>query len=441
MSKVSRGHLLRLLGASFGVAVGVGEMIGSGILRSPSIIAASLHDTGAILFLWGLGALHALLGANVFAELATALPRAGGAYVYAHRAFGDIGGLVVGWTIFVSHLAGIAAACVVFADFVGMLWPPAAAHPAFIAIAIQLFLYSANAIGLREGRAMQEATSLLKALMLFAFVGAALWLVPPIAVGDSAATRLAPAGFAAFVGAYQLIRGAYTGWDAPVYFAEENVEPARSIPRALLLGLAVTAMIYVLVNAALLYALGTAGTASSGLPFAVVLNAVSGTLASTLFVIGAMITVLSCANANIMIAPRVLFALSRDRLLPAVLQDVNEGGSPYFGFLLTAAITIALAATGGFRLVFGLIGILTSGAGLLTGIAFFVLRRREPDLPRPFRAFLFPWLPALLVGIDGTLLVLFAATDRRGAIFAACLCLLCAPLGLIGRRTRGRPPA
>ena len=130
----SRGHLLRLLGVTFGVAVGVGEMIGSGILRSPSVIAASLHDSGAILALWSLGAVHAFLGANIMAELGTAVPRAGGAYVYAHRAYGDVGGLVVGWSIFASHLAGIAAASVVFADFLGLLWPPAAAHTAAVAI-------------------------------------------------------------------------------------------------------------------------------------------------------------------------------------------------------------------------------------------------------------------------------------------------------------------
>ncbi len=439
MSK--RGHLLRLLGAGFGVAVGVGEMIGSGILRSPSAIAASLHDTGAILALWSLGALHALLGVNIIAELSTALPQDGGPYVYARRAYGDVGGLVVGWTVFTSHLAGIAAASVVFANFLGLLWPAAATHTAVVAIGIQLLLYAANSIGLREGRAMQEVTSFVKALLLLAFIGAALWLVPANGPQTGFPVQLAPVGFIAFIGAYQLIKGAYSGWDAPAYFAEENVSPLKSIPRALLVGLALTATIYVLVNAALLYALGPGGTAASDLPFAIVLHRLGGAWISTLFVIGAMVTVTSCANANIMVAPRVLLALSRDRLLPGALQQVNEGGSPYAGFVLTAAISIALASTGAFRLVFGLIGILTSLSGLLVDISFFVLRRREPDLPRPFRAVLSPWLPALLAVIDGVLLVLFAATDRQGAAFAAALCLLCVPLGLIAQRARRRASA
>lgn len=434
------GHLLRLLGVGFGVAVGVGEMIGSGVLRSPSVIAASLHDMGVILALWSFGALHVLLGVNIFAELGTTLPQAGGAYVYARRAYGDVGGLVVGWTIFTSHLAGIAAASVVFADFLALLWPRASGHTAILAIGIQLLLYGANVIGLREGRAMQGVTSLVKTLLLLSFVGAGFWLAktsPPANLPGPAAAG----GFLALVGAYQMIKGAYSGWDASAYFAEENVTPSRSIPRALLFGLVVTATIYLLVNTALLMALGTAGTASSDLPFAIVLNRVAGSWASLVFVIGAMVTVTSCANANIMVAPRVLFALSRDRLLPGALQEVNEGGSPYFGFALTAAISIALASTGAFRLVFGLIGILTSLAGFLIDIAFFVLRRREPDLPRPFRAILSPWLPALLAAIDGMMLVLFAATDHLGAAFAGALCVLCVPLGVLAQRARLRAAA
>jgi APA family basic amino acid/polyamine antiporter len=427
------------LGATFGVAVGVGEMIGSGILRSPSVIAASLHESGIIILLWSLGALHALLGANVLAELGTALPKAGGPYVYARRAFGDIAGLVVGWTNFGSHLAGIAAASVVFADFLALLWPAAAAHTAIVAVALQLLLYTSNAIGLREGRALQETTSFAKALLLAAFIGAAFWLgAAPRTAAAPVAFHFAPVGILAYVGAYQLIAGAYAGWSAPVYFAEENVAPSSSIPRALLYGLLITGALYILVNAALLFALGTEGTAMSNLPFAAVLQRVGGVSVSTLFVIGAMVTVTSCANANIMVAPRILFALSRDRLLPGALQEVNQGGSPFYGFALTAVISLVLATTGAFRLVFGLIGTLNALSGVITNVSFFALRLREPALPRPFRAILSPWLPALLVLIDGGLFVLFAASDLQGAIVAAALCAVCVPFALVAHRTRAR---
>lgn len=432
-----RGHLLRLLGAGFGVAVGIGEMIGSGILRSPSVVAGTLHDSGMIIALWSFGALHALLGANITAEMGTALPRAGGGYVYAQRAFGDIPGLVVGWTVYASHLAGIAAASVVFADFLGLIWPPASAHTASVAVALQCILYGLNAVGLREGRFVQAVTSLVKGLLLAAFVCAALWVGVH---GDIARARnsghAAALGLFAYVSAYQLIAGAYAGWQSPVYFAEENVAPERSIPRALLFGILIAGGLYVLVNAALLFALGTTGTAASSLPFTGVLQRVGGASMSLVFLVGGMVTVTSCANANIMVAPRILFALSRDRLLPSALQAVNAGGSPYLGFAMTAGLSLILATTGGFRLVFGLIGTLNQLSGLITDVAFFALRYRAPNLPRPFRAFLSPWLPVLLVVLDAVLLVLFAASDRKGAMVAASLCLLCVPLGLVARRPR-----
>lgn len=431
------GALLRILGVSFGVAVGVGMMIGSGILASPSEIARHVPNAGWIVALWVLGALHAALGANVVAELATALPKAGGAYVYAHRALGDVGGLIVGWANWISTLAGIAAASVAFAAFLGQLWPESRQFAIAISLLLQVLIYGPNMLGLREGRVLQEATSLLKALMLLAFAIAALAIA-----GEMPAARTLPAatsaiGWVALVGAYQMVRGAYAGWEAPVYFSEENEAPARSIPRALGLGLLLTAALYISVNMALLWALGVEGTARSVLPFTTVLMHFGGEVPAIVFALGAMITVASCANANVMSAPRVLFALSRDRLLPHALQSVNAGGSPTLAFAMSAAASIALVCVvRDFGQIFRLIGTLNSLAGILVGASIFVLRAREPDLPRPFRAYLYPFLPAVVLIVDAALLVLFLSADAKGAYVAAALALACIPFALIARRAR-----
>jgi amino acid transporter len=265
-------------------------------------------------------------------------------------------------------------------------------------------------------------------------VFAAAWLVP--SQGAAALTTMPPIGFAALIGAYQLIKGAYAGWDAAIYFSEESVAPSRSLPRAVFIGIAVTAFLYVAVNAMLLHVLGIAGTASSPLPFATVLSRVAGHGASLLFALGGMIIVIGCANANIMLAPRVLYALARDRLLPGVFESVNAGGSPYVAFLLSAIVSMALASTGAFALVFGLIATLSTMAGVIVEISYFVIRWREPELVRPYRAILYPWLPALALAIDIVLLVLFAANDHRGALFAAGMCALCIPLAFLARRAR-----
>ncbi|HUO92311.1 MAG TPA: APC family permease [Rhizomicrobium sp.] len=438
-ARASHGNLLRILGVAFGVAVALGNTIGAGILRSPAAIAVSVQSGQIILLLWFAGALHAALDANLFVEMGTALPKVGGPYVYARRALGDVAGLVVGWSIWCSKLAGIAAGAVSFANFFAILVPAAEPRQAGIAIAVQLVLYGANVLGLREGRALQQATSFLKAGALLLFAIVAVFAVPAqaAAVLPSPQTAITWTGIAL---AYQLIRGAYSGWDAPVYFLEESHAPARTLPRALFAGLLVSSALYLIVNAALLYSLGVRGVAASALPFMTVLQGAAGSFASALFAIGAMITVLSMANANIMSSPRILLALSRDRLLPQQLGFVNAGGSPQLALLMTAIGSLALAATGSFIFVFGLIGTLDTVSGVLVIIAFFALRRREPRLERPFRALGYPVLPAVALAIEIFLLVLFNAADKRGFLAVIGLSALCVPLAWIARRSRMDDP-
>lgn len=434
-----RRHLLKVLGVTFGVAVSVGEAIGSGILRSPSIIAAAAPGIGLILGLWFLGAVQSFLQANILAEFATALPKSGGNYIYARRAYGkvygDVAGLVVGWTIWLSKNAGAAAASVSFAEFLPLLVPAAGSHKIAVALAMQIALYAANIAGLREGRALQESTSFIKALMLLAFVVAAVvWVAP------SEPAQSLPAGptlsWAGIVTAYQLILGAYAGWSSPVYFAGENAHPEKTIPKALGYGIALTAVLYLGVNWALLHALGAHGAASSPLPFTVVLGHIGGALPPVAFALTAMITVASCANANIMSAPRILYALAEDGLLPRAVTRVNAGGSPTVSFLLTAAVTLALAATGGFALVFGLIATLNTVSAIIVEAGYFRLRWKEPDLARPFRAIGYPALPALALAIDVVLMFLFSSNDAVGGAVTLAMILLCIPFAIVARRAR-----
>lgn len=434
----SRHHLLKILGITFGVAVAVGDMLGSGILRAPSSIAAAVPDAALIMGLWLFGAVHVAITANVFTELGTALPKSGGAYIYAQRAFGDIGGLIVGWSSWLAFVAGIAAAAISFANFLPLIWPWAASHTIGVALAMQIALFGANMLGLREGRTLQELTSLWKASMLALFCVAAVIFTPSSQPSPVMAAAGAPVlGFMAAVGAYQLIRGAYAGWDTPLFFAEEIVDPGRDIPRSIYIGLAITAVLYLGVNGSLLYALGVHGVSATPLPFTIVVNAF-GKVVAVLFALTAMITVASCANANIMGGPRIIYALARERLLPRSFENVNAGGSPSAAMLLTAIFCLGVTLTGTFNLVFGLIGTMNAFAGVIITIGFFILRRREPDLPRPYRAFLYPLLPIVALILDTVTLLLYSAADTTGILFAIGLCLACIPFALIARRGRIR---
>jgi amino acid transporter len=431
-------HLLKILGVTFGVAVAVGEIIGSGILRSPSIIANTVPSVSLILGLWILCGVHSWLGANVFAELGTAMPRTGGPYIFARRAYGDVAGLVVGWSNWLAKLAGIAAASVSFAEFLPLIWPAAGQHKIAVATALQLALYGANITGLREGRAVQETTTLIKSLMFLIFIViAAVIVVPP---EPQRVLPLAPTlQWVSIVLAYKLIIGAYAGWPAPLFFSGENVAPEKSIPKALFYGVIITAALYIAINAALLHALGLHGVAASPLPFMTVLGQFGGPLPSLLFALTALVTVASCANANIMSSPRILFALAEDGLLPRIMTRLNSGGSPTVSFLFTAVGTIVLAASGEFALVFGLIATLNTVSAVVIESGYFVLRRREPTLARPFRAIGYPLLPALVLALDTALLVIFVSADRVGTIAAVGMVLLCIPFAFFMRRAAVPP--
>jgi len=437
----NRGELLHILGVSFGVAVAVGAMIGAGILRAPSLIAREVPDARLILALWTVALVHAALEANVVAELGTAMPRAGGPYVFVHRAFGDVGGLAVGWTMWMQRLASTAALSVAFADFLAMLWPAAQRALPAVAVAMQVAMFGANFAGLREGRAIQEITSLLKALALAAFCVAAFAIVAPLRATASPIPHMSLlVGWAGLVAAYQLIVGAYSGWYEPAFFSEECKAPGRSLPRAMAIGLLLTAILYIAINGALLHALGVAGIAASSLPFTPVLARIGGSFAATAVAVFAMLSVASCTNAGIMSAPRVLLALSRDRLLPPIFQRVNAGGSPTVAIAATAVGAIAVALTGSFSLAFGLIATLQSASFILVILALFVLRRREPGLARPYRVILYPWAPLLALVIDMALLALFLNANWTAGVYAALLWLLCIPFAILARRARGALP-
>ncbi|HEV2651904.1 MAG TPA: APC family permease [Rhizomicrobium sp.] len=441
VEQAGRGHLLRILGVGFGVAVAIGGMIGSGILRTPNLMALDVPSIPIILGLWLLGAIDAALGVNVFAEMAAAIPSAGGAYDYARRTFGDVLGLIVGWSNWLACLAGIAAAAISFSNFLPLIWPATASHTTGVSLGILFALFGANLLGLREGRALQESTSFIKAIMLVAFCIAAALFTPAVQVPTHASMAHA-LGLAGIVGAYQLVRGAYAGWESPVYFGEETVNPGLVIPRAMLAGLVFTSLLYLCVNAALLYALGLDGTAASPLPFTAVL-AYLGSAAGPLFALTAMITVASCANSNIMSAPRIMYAMAEHGLLPSAFSWVSKGGSPYVALGLTALVAIGLALSGAFEIVFGLIGTMIGVMGIVVTAALFAARRREPGLARPFMAIGYPYLPALWLILQLVLLLLFSISDVRGILFAVGLSLACIPLALIARRgkaARDRQP-
>src|SRR5258708_4196952 len=173
MPPPSGGKLLRILGVGFGVAVGIGSTVGVGILRNPGGVAAQLGSAWPIMLAWGLGGVYCLLGANYLAELATMIPKAGGLYVYAHRAFGDCGGFVVGWSDWINQTLSLAYISIVFGEYAATLFAPNLAGGKLIfGVSVLVAITIVNLIGLRAGSETQKITSFIKALALLGFVAA-----------------------------------------------------------------------------------------------------------------------------------------------------------------------------------------------------------------------------------------------------------------------------
>ena len=418
------GGLLRILGVGFGLAGAVGGTIGAGILRTPGLVAGALGLPALVLGAWLLGGLYALLGAVCVAELASALPEAGGWTVYARRTFGPLAGFTVGWIDWIGHCVGLAWVAVTLGEYGLALLPPTltTAPPLLIVRAIAiggLALFALiQLLGVRAGGTTLQLLSLAKAVAFLALVAAcfligappppdpaALALVaaapPPPVPADAAALALAA------VPALQAVITTYDGWHSPIYFAEEFEDAAADLPRSLIGGLLAVLAIYLLVNLALLHVLPIGALAGSTLPAADAARLLAGSGGARAITGLALLSLLGLIGATTMGAPRILYGLAEARLTHPALARVNAGGTPTVAVVLTALAAAGLALAGSFQRLLAIAAVIYVALYAIGIVCLIVLRRREPDLPRPFRAWGWPW--SAVVVLAGSLLFLAGA--------------------------------
>ncbi len=437
-----RSHLLRILGVGFGIAVGIGATIGGGILRTPGDIAAWVGTPQWLVAVWLLGGIYALLCANSLAELATLLPRAGGWYVYSQQAFGQRVGFIVGCCDWTMQAVANAYLAVAFGEFIGELFPAAAFEGPVLAVAGMFTLTLLNILGLRSGSRTQTLTSLVKAAALLALVGGCFWVAPGTASPAASAGPL-PAGPGLSLGllmAMQAVLNTYDGWYAPIYFAEEDQDPARDLPRSMAGTVLSCVVIFLLVNAAFVHSLGMGGLQHARMPAADASLAVFGAYGRQAVLAISVITVISTINANLLTGPRVLYGMARDRLLPAGLASVNRGGTPAWALLLCALASTALIFSGTLETLIQIDSVLFVGVYASGFASLLLLRHRAPQLPRPYRAWWYPWSTLCVLG--ASLLFLLAAVigDLRHSLFTLLLVLASLLASLIFLR-KGSVPA
>lgn len=420
------GRLLRVLGLAFGLAVIIGNTIGAGIFRTPGSIAQLLPNEWLFLSVWLVGGLYALLGAFQIAELGTMIPRSGGQYVFVRHALGEYAGFIVGWSDWISTCGSAAAVSLVVGEFAGVLVPAFAGRTVLIAALIAILFALLQWRGVIWGSSVQNVTSLLKALAFLALIAAAfIW------GGDSRAGEppIVPQGIAllmAFLLSLQAVIYTYDGWTGVVYFSEEVERPARNIPRSLFVGVLSVIAIYLLVNLALLYVLPIGEIAGQDFAAGAAAGVVFGTHGDTIFRILTILSMLSAINAYHLMSTRVLFAMSRDRLFSKAAAAVSSGGTPQVALLLSATVAVVIILFGKkFETVITILAFFFVANYTLSFISVFVLRRREPERERPYRAWGYPVTTA--VALLGSILFLVGAiasdiaSDTRNSLYALLL--------------------
>lgn len=422
-----RGRLLRVLGMAFGLAVIVGGVIGMGILRTPGEVAAQLPDARLFLGVWLLGGLYALLGTISVAELSAMIPRSGGFYVFARRALGEYPGFVIGWSDWLSTCGTVAAIAVVISEYAGVLVPQLAGRTITVALGLTFAFALLQWRGVRWGARTQELTSLIKTLCFAALIAACFLyggkdMSAPAAPPAAIAPPHGVAFLTALVLALQGVIYTYDGWYGTIYFGEEVRDGARNIPRAMLSGVLLVLVIYLLLNVALIYVLPMTQLAGAKLAVGTVAEAIFGARGGLLISAVATISMLAALNVNTMTGPRVLFAMSRDGLGWQRAADVNAGGTPAVAlWISTLVAALLIVFSGTFARVLAALAFFFVTNYTVAFLSVFVLRRREPDTPRPYRAWGYPWTTGLALGGSIAFLVGAVASDTRNSVYALVL--------------------
>jgi APA family basic amino acid/polyamine antiporter len=428
-----RYRLLRVLGVGFGIAVIIGNTIGGGIFSRPGTIASQLPHPALFLGVWVLGGLYALLGAVSLAELGAMIPKSGGQYVFARHALGEYAGFLVGWSDWISTCGSTAGVSLLIGEFAGALFPLLSGKrgPVAVATGVAIVFAILQWRGIVWGSTSQNITSFLKALAFLVLIAAA-FAFGGKGVAATHATPALPVGLAlitALVLSIQSIIYTYDGWNGVVYFSEEVTNPGRDIPKSMFGGVFAIIAIYMLVNLALLYVLGISNMAGKDYAAGAAAQVIFGPHGDTIFRALAILSMLSAINAYHLMSTRVLFAISRDGLFVKKAAEVNKGGTPTVALFTSAVVAVLFIVFGKtFDKVITVLAFFFVANYTLSFVSLFVLRVREPEKERPYRAWGYPWTTAL--ALIGSVLFLIGAiaSDTRNSVYALLLLAVSYPL-------------
>ena len=394
----------RKLGLFDAAMIASGAMIGSGVFMNPAESARFLTTSSQLLVVWAFGGVVAFLGGLCFAELGALFPQSGGQYVYMERAFAPWAGFLFGWTLFTTIQTGaIAAVSTTCARFIGTFAPMSEGATRLLAAGLLWTLSLVNILGLRPGSLVQDVFTVLKILALLVLIGVGIfWFKAPAAsLGPVFPDGLDLKVLSALGLALMPALFSYGGWQNLNFVAGEVKNPARTLPLAIISGVAVVVILYVLSNVAYVKALPLRGIASSTRLASDALQAMVGPWGAKFVSIAIVVSTFGITNVFVLTGARVVRVMAeRGAFFPAAARIHPRFGTPAVAILLQSAWASVLLLSNTYG---QLLQYVTFGDWIffgLTALALIVLRRKMPEAPRPYRTWGYPAVPLLFFAIS-----------------------------------------
>lgn len=435
-------RLPRRLGVWSAAAVLVGSTIGSGIFRVPSTVAEQAGSVGVIATLWIVGALVVLFGALTIAELAVLFPRSGGIYVFLREAYGPLPAFLFGWTeLLVIRPSALGAIAILFAEYMGEFVTLGPVTVRVVAAGAILLLAATNIRSLSWGAAVQNASTVAKVVALTGLALLAFVLGDGNRGAFAEPISFVPISWGGFGLALVAVMWAYDGWADLTFLGGEVREPTRTLPRALLGGTAAIVVIYLVVNAAYLFLLSVSDMGNRPLVAADAARAIFGGAGASVVAAMVMVSAFGALNGATMTGPRIFFAMAGDGLFFRPVAAVHARyRTPWVAIVLAALLGVGYVSVRSFEQLADsfILGIWPFYA--LTVGAVFVLRRKRPELERPYRALGYPWVPLVFLLASLAMLLNALVEQPASTMYGFGIILLGIPVFYGWRSLREKGP-
>ena len=443
--------LLRALGVRDGALITIGSVVGTGIFLTTSDMARAMPHAGLILLVWAVCGTFVLAGALSYAELGAMFPRAGGIYHFLKEAYGGIWGFLYGWASFLVIMSGgLAALAVGFGEYLGSFLPFFATSHVLVSAPVgpwrwtlsggQLagagaiaFLTFVNQLGVKEGAWVQNGLTLIKVAGFAAFAAAGLRAAVPQA---SPLVAPLPAHFLSGFGVAMIAAlWTYDGWYALVFNAGEVKDPARNLPRGLILGNLAVVVLYLLINLVYVRTLSVEEIAASPRVAETAAAALLGPLGARLFAAAVVVSAFGCLSSTILYSSRIYQPMAADGVFFRALAEVHpRWRTPVRSLWAQSAVAVVLTFSGKYDELYTYVVFTAVLFHVATGAAVFVLRWKRPDLPRPYRVWGYPWVPLVFIGSSVVLLVSTLVQRPVQSMLGLLLVALGVPAYLFWRR-------